>query len=129
MYFSKAIREIASDIFFQTFRKLFITDNRIESGWALLVYSVDCEGIYFNVISFQAANIVSQYLLKNFILIGWSFPFAIRNTKFFRIMLCSSRYDLIAAIGTTSFVFSMVTTVGRFYFDYLFHDLFHRFVI
>jgi hypothetical protein len=59
MYLSQTIGEVASDIFLQTLRKFFILYNRFESGWALLMYSVDSKGIHFDIISFQAANIVS----------------------------------------------------------------------
>ena len=74
-------------------------------------------------------DIVTQYLLKNFILIGWLFPLTIGDTQLFSIMLCGSGYDLIAAIGTASSVFSMIIAISRFYSDHLFYDFFHCFVL
>lgn len=112
MHLSQVTGKVASDISLQTFRKFFIFENCFKSGWTLLMYSIDGEGIYFDIISFEAANIVSQYLLKNFILIGWSFPFGIRNTEFFCIIFSSFWYDLITAIGTALSVPGMITAIG-----------------
>ena len=90
------------------------------------MYSIDTKSINFDIISFQAKDIVSQYRLEKLILVDRFFPFAVRNTELFRIILGSFRYDLVAAVRTAFSVFGMVTAIGRFYFDHLFHDLFHR---
>lgn len=129
MYRPQFAGQVVSEVPFQSFGQLFIVDNRFKPAWTLLMYSVNGKRVDFDIASLQGKNIVSQYRLKNFVLIGRSLPFAIGNMKLFRIKSGCFRHNLITAIGAAFFISGMVAGSGRFCPDHLFDDALHSFMI